>query len=156
MLWGKVNEQNYILSPRLLVNSRSVEKLLYFSVCVRNLVWEDLLRSSVEYYYLEVRGWIFVTGYQIVSLGFSHWNIRKGFHTEFHQISKLRDSQPLAAKPTAKYHIRVVFSIKLLLKLIWLKVSSAFNLGQRQQWNFPSLSCGAWHQHLSGSFQQRS
>ena len=63
--------------------------------------------------------------------------------SEFHQISKLWDSQPLAAKPTAKYHIRVVFSIKLLLKLIWLKVSSAFNLGQRQQWNFPSLSCGA-------------
>ena len=62
---------------------------------------------------------------------------------EFHQISKLWDSQPLVAKPTAKYHIRVVFSIKLLLKLIWLKVSSAFNLGQRQQWNFPSLSCGA-------------
>ena len=40
-------------------------------------------------------------------------------------------------------HISVVFSIKLLLKLIWLKVSSAFNLGQRQQWNFASLSCGA-------------
>ena len=51
--------------------------------------------------------------------------------SEFHQISKLWDFQPLAAKPTAKYHIRVVFSIKLLLKLIWLKVSSAFNLGQR-------------------------
>ena len=63
--------------------------------------------------------------------------------SEFHQISKLWDSQPRVAKPTAKYHIRVVFSIKLLLKLIWLKVSSAFNLGQRQQWNFPSLSCGA-------------
>ena len=63
--------------------------------------------------------------------------------SEFHQISKLWDSQPLAAKPMAKYHIRVVFSIKLLLKLIWLKVSSAPNLGQRQQWNFPSLSCGA-------------
>ena len=56
---------------------------------------------------------------------------------------KLWDSQPLAAKPTAKYHISIVFSIKLLLKLIWLKVSSVFNLGQRQQWNFPSLSCGA-------------
>ena len=84
-----------------------------------------------------------VPGNQIASLGFSHWNIRKGFHTEFHQISKLWDSQPLVTKPTAKYHIRVVFSIKLLLKLIWLKVSSAFNLGQRQQWNFPSLSCGA-------------
>ena len=69
---------------------------------------------------------------------------------------KLWDSQPLAAKPMAKYHISVVFSIKLLLKLIWLKVSSVFNLGQRQQWDFPSLSCGAWHQHLSGSFQQRS
>ena len=40
-------------------------------------------------------------------------------------------------------HISVVFSIKLPLKLIWLKVSSAFNLGQGQQWNFPSLSCGA-------------
>ena len=53
-------------------------------------------------------------------------------------------------------HISVVFGVKLLLKLIWLKVSSAFNLGQRQQWNFPSLSCGAWHQHLSGNFQQRS
>ena len=39
-------------------------------------------------------------------------------------------------------HISLVFSIKLLLKLIWLKVSSAFQLGQRQQWNFPSLSCG--------------
>ena len=97
-----------------------------------------------------------VPGNQIASLGFSHWNIRKGFHMEFHQISKLWDSQPLAAKPTAKYRIRVVFSIKLLLKLIWLKVSLAFNLGQRQQWNFPSLSCGAWHQHISGSFQQRS
>ena len=33
-------------------------------------------------------------------------------------------------------HISIVFSIKLLLKLIWLKVSSAFNLGQRQQGNF--------------------
>ena len=40
-------------------------------------------------------------------------------------------------------HISVVFSVKLPLKLIWLKVSSAFNIGQRQQWNFPSLSCGA-------------
>ena len=40
-------------------------------------------------------------------------------------------------------HISIVFSVKLLLKLIWLKVSSAFNLGQRQQWNFPSLSCGS-------------
>ena len=58
-------------------------------------------------------------------------------------LYSLWDSQPLVAKPTAKYHIRVVFSIKLLLKLIWLKVSSAFNLGQRQQWNFPSLSYGA-------------
>ena len=76
-----------------------------------------------------------VPGNQIASL-------RKKL-SEFHQISKLWDSQPLAAKPMAKYHIRVVFSIKLLLKLIWLKVSSAFNLGQRQQWNFPSLSCGA-------------
>ena len=38
-------------------------------------------------------------------------------------------------------HISVVFSIKSPLKLIWLKVSSAFNLGQGQQWNFPSLSC---------------
>ena len=37
----------------------------------------------------------------------------------------------------------ITFGIKLPLKLIWLKVSSAFNLGQRQQWNFPSLSCGA-------------
>ena len=36
-------------------------------------------------------------------------------------------------------HISVVFSVKLPLKLIWLKVSSAFNLGQGQQWNFPSL-----------------
>ena len=53
-------------------------------------------------------------------------------------------------------HISVVFGIELPLKLIWLKVSSAFNLGQRQQWNFPSLSCGAWHQHLCGNFQQRS
>ena len=53
--------------------------------------------------------------------------------------AKLWDSQPLVAKPMAKYHISIVFSIKL----IWLKVSSAFNLGQRQQWNFPSLSCGA-------------
>ena len=42
--------------------------------------------------------------------------------------SKLWDSQPLVAKPTAKYHISIVFSIKLRLKLIWLKVSSAFNL----------------------------
>ena len=57
--------------------------------------------------------------------------------------AKLWDSRPLAAKPTTKYHISVVFSIKLPLELIWLKVSSAFNLGQRQQWNFPSLSCGA-------------
>ena len=57
--------------------------------------------------------------------------------------SKLWDSQPLAAKPTAKYHFSIVFSIKLRLKLIWLKVSSAFNLGQRQQGNFPSLSFGA-------------
>ena len=40
-------------------------------------------------------------------------------------------------------HISIVFSIKLPLKLIWLKVSSAFNIGQRQQWNFPLLSCGA-------------
>ena len=40
-------------------------------------------------------------------------------------------------------HISVVFSVKLPLKFIWLKVSSAFNLGQGQQWNFPSLSCGA-------------
>ena len=56
---------------------------------------------------------------------------------------KLWDSQPLAAKPMAEYHISIVFSIMLLLKLIWLKVSSVFNLGQRQQWNFPSLSCGA-------------
>ena len=69
---------------------------------------------------------------------------------------KLWDSKALAAKPMAKYHISVVFSIKLLLKLILLKVSSVFNLGQRKQWNFPSLSCGALHQHLSGSFQQRS
>ena len=37
-------------------------------------------------------------------------------------------------------HISIVFSVKLPLKLIWLKVSSAFNIGQRQQWNFPSLS----------------
>ena len=43
----------------------------------------------------------------------------------------------------AKYHISILFSIKLPLKLIWLKVSSAFTLGQRQQWNFPSLSHGA-------------
>ena len=57
--------------------------------------------------------------------------------------SKLWDSQPLVVKPTAKYHISIVFSIKLRLKLIWLKVSSAFNLGQRPQGNFPSLSCGA-------------
>ena len=49
-------------------------------------------------------------------------------------------------------HISVVFGIELPLKLIWLKVSSAFNLGQRQQWNFPSLSCGARHQHLSENF----
>ena len=40
-------------------------------------------------------------------------------------------------------HISIVVSVKLPLKLIWLKVSSAFNLGQGQQWNFPSLSCGA-------------
>ena len=78
-----------------------------------------------------------VPGNQIASLR------KKQKLSEFHQISKLWDSQSLAAKPTAKYHIRVVFSIKLLLKLIWLKVSSAFNLGQRQQWNFPLLSCGA-------------
>ena len=70
--------------------------------------------------------------------------------------AKLWDLRPLAVKVATKYHISVVFSIKLLLKLIWLKVSSAFNLGQRQQWNFPSLSCGAWHQHLSGNFQQCS
>ena len=40
-------------------------------------------------------------------------------------------------------HISIVFSVQLPLKLIWLKVSSAFNLGQTQQWNFPSLSCDA-------------
>ena len=51
-------------------------------------------------------------------------------------LSKMQLSSP-------RDHISVVFSIKLLLKLIWLKVSSAFNLRQRQQWNFPSLSCGA-------------
>ena len=64
-LWRKVNEQSYILSSRLLVNSCFVEKLLHFSVCVRNLVWEDLLRSSVEYYYLEVRGWILFNLYSM-------------------------------------------------------------------------------------------
>ena len=45
-------------------------------------------------------------------------------------------------------HISVVFSIKLLLKLIWLKVSSAFNLGHK--WKFPATqlalytSCSGW------------
>ena len=36
-------------------------------------------------------------------------------------------------------HISIVFSVKLLLKLFWLKVSSAFTLRQSQQWNFPLL-----------------
>ena len=70
----------------------------------------------------------------------------KGIHTEFHQISYYVAFDPRRAIVTvvaAKYHISVAFSIKLPLKLIWLKVSSAFNLGQRQQWNFPSLSRGA-------------
>ena len=49
----------------------------------------------------------------------------------------------LSTPGAANYHISVVFSVKLLLKLIWLKVPLVFNLGQRQQWNFPSLSCGA-------------
>ena len=51
-------------------------------------------------------------------------------------LSKMQLSSP-------RDHISIVFSVKLPLKLIWLKVSSAFNLGQGQQWNFPSLSCGA-------------
>ena len=53
--------------------------------------------------------------------------------------SKNATFEPRRSYLTAKYHI----SVKLLLNLIWLKVSSAFNLGQRQQWNFPSLSCDA-------------
>ena len=69
--------------------------------------------------------------------------IRTSSFVSLETIPIIQHSQPLAAKPMAKYHIRVVLGIKLLLKLIWLKVSSAFNLGQRQQWNFPSLSCGA-------------
>ena len=57
--------------------------------------------------------------------------------------SKNATFEPRRSYLMAKYHISIVFSVKLLLKLIWLKVSSAFNLGQSQQWNFPSLSCGA-------------
>ena len=74
-----------------------------------------------------------------------HWGLDLAFSRTKEQgsNSKLWDSQPLVAKPMAKYRISVVFSIKLPLKFIWLKVSSVFNLGQRQQWNFPSLSCGA-------------
>ena len=71
------------------------------------------------------------------------------------QIASLREKQRKVIDSVIKAKImglstpggqtngQVSFSIKLLLKLIWLKVSSAFNLGQRQQWNFPSLSCGA-------------
>ena len=79
-----------------------------------------------------------VTGYQIASLGFSHCEIQ-GFYRagKFNYfLSKMQLSSP-------GDHISVVFSIKLPLKLIWLKVSSAFNLEQGQQGNFPSLSCGA-------------
>ena len=79
-----------------------------------------------------------VSGNQIALLGFSHCEIQGFYRTgKFNCFfSKMQLSSP-------GDHISVVFSVKLPLKLIWLKVSSAFNLGQRQQWNFPSLSCGA-------------
>ena len=70
-----------------------------------------------------------VPGNQIVSLR------NKGRKVKLF-LSKMQLSSP-------GDHISIVFSVKLPLKLIWLKVSSAFNLGQGQQWNFPSLSCGA-------------
>ena len=77
-----------------------------------------------------------VPGNQIASLGYCE--IQGFYHTgKFdYFLSKMQLSSP-------RDHISVVFSVKLPLKLIWLKVSSAFNLGQGQQWNFPSLSCGA-------------
>ena len=53
-------------------------------------------QSSLTWHYCNL-----VPGNQIASLRFSHWNIRKGFHTEFHQISKLWDSRPLAVKVAA-------------------------------------------------------
>ena len=83
---------------------------------------------------------IYVTGYPGTSQH-SHFSLSVWFWRTRNKHQAV--IMGLLTPGAAKYHISVVFSVKLLLKLIWLKVSSAFNLGQRQQWNFPSLSCGA-------------
>ena len=75
-----------------------------------------------------------LTSKVIISLDLS--NCRLPYRKVYLFSSKMQLSSP-------GDHISIVFSVKLPLKLIWLKVSSAFNIGQRQQWNFPSLSCGA-------------
>ena len=66
----------------------------------------------------------------------------KGFHTEFHQISKLWDSRPLAVKVavnlTAKYHILVlvhktkrILAVTMELPIICMwHIASASNLAQ--------------------------
>ena len=47
----------------------------------------------------------------------SHY-IRKGFTRNFIKYQELCSSQPLVVKVMAKYHISVVFRVKLPLKLI--------------------------------------
>ena len=79
-----------------------------------------------------------LTSKVIISLGanLDLSNCRLPYRKVYLFFSKMQLSSP-------GDHISIVFSVKLPLKSIWLKVSSAFNIGQRQQWNFPSLSCGA-------------
>ena len=51
----------------------------------------------------------------------------------------------------AKYHIRVVFSIKLLLKLIWLKVELSIIvmscMTSASQWKFPATQLALYTHH---------